>query len=77
MKLPIELLDRYARESKIDSKQIAQELRNIQDNKSTVLDDAKQFERRRKMIAEVSVEPFEDAFERYIGDNEFTARKLF
>jgi endonuclease G len=70
MELPLKLVKRYEQSNKLSEGDVTKKLEEVKVKNADVLDEKEQVERRRKMIASVSVEAYEDAFERYIGNND-------
>ncbi|MDX1954187.1 MAG: DNA/RNA non-specific endonuclease [Chitinophagaceae bacterium] len=77
MKIPLQLLDRYEKENPVPVAEIPRRKKKIAEKDAITLDGQDKFLRRRAMLAEVAVEDFDAAFERYIGDNDLVAVNYF
>src|SRR4026207_2491391 len=70
MKLPLDLIENARNESPLASGEISRIRARIAREGPLALDGQEHVERRKRMIADVSVENVADAFERYIGNND-------
>lgn len=70
MLIPVELIQKSEKESPYTQKEITSMEKEITTKSAIQLDGEKHFAKRRKMISSVSIEGAEDAFERYMGEND-------
>lgn len=77
MKIPLQLLDRYEKENPVPVAEIPKKKKKIAEQDAIKLDGKEKFLKRRTMLADVVVEDFEDAFERYVGNNDLVSVNYF
>ena len=70
MLIPVELIQKSEKESPYTQKEITSREKEITTKSALQLDGEKHFAKRRKMISSASIEGAEEAFERYMGEND-------
>ena len=70
MQIPVELIQKSEKESPYTQKEITSREKEITTKSALQLDGEKHFAKRRKMISSASIEGAEEAFERYMGEND-------
>jgi len=70
MFIPVELIQKSEKEFPYTQKEVASKEKEITTKSALQLDGEKHFAKRRKMIAAASIEGAEEAFERYMGEND-------
>src|SRR5262245_5809728 len=70
MRVPLELIEKAAREYAPSKEEIQKIRQEIASKDVIALDGQARVDRRKEMIADVAIENVDDAFERYIGNND-------